>query len=397
MKKVLFALADSELVDEKASINYFCKIVHDEGYNVIVLIGTNKVLKYIPYVKNCYNKIYSDEIDLNVLILKNLDDTEYIFDRLKYKIKEFPDAEIVINYTNGSNKLTAVAMIIAKMYDLKIQDRQQMEDTGNIRKFKVVENKNTTKSVLYFVKKLFNNYDYNMAMEILEENYSSYNQIENNFRKIINLYNKWDSFVYENYDFDELIEFFTNLKSLEDNKKSMEILSDKNHELHNAYKIADFINNAKRRIEEEKYDDAIIRLYRTLELISEVELYEKYGIRKTDVHINELKELDIEEFALKNIIRRLDFKYPKYNIPLTTTFFLLQKLFDEVGTHYYFNKDKYQQLFQKRNISVLVHGNYKYNTEELMEMYDLVCSMAEIYNKDMQKYIDATTFPKFKI
>jgi hypothetical protein len=82
---------------------------------------------------------------------------------------------------------------------------------------------------------------------------------------------------------------------------------------------------------------------------------------------------------------------------LTTSFFLLQKLYDDVGKHYYYNKGKYQQLFQKRNISVLVHGNYKYEISELEEMYELVVDIARIYNKDMDKYIEETKFPKFKI
>ncbi|RAP48170.1 MAG: hypothetical protein BZ135_00975 [Methanosphaera sp. rholeuAM6] len=397
VNKVFFALTNHEMADKKTFIKYLCKIVHDKGYDIMVLIGTNNILNYLPYIRNYYKDMYSDEIELNVLILKDFEDTEYIFDRFKYKINEFPDAEIVINYTHGSNKLTAVAMIIARMYGLKIQNRLKIEDTGNISRFDVVEKETATKSALYFVKKLFNNYDFNMAKEILDENYSPFDQVAIQFTNLIDIFSKWDSFQYEDYNFDELIPYFNILPYLPRSRKSMKILTDKTNKLHNAYRIADLINNSKRRIDEEKYDDAIIRLYRTLELIAEVELYEKYGIRNTDVHLNELRELDIENGALQNIFKRLDFKYPKYIIPLTTSFYLLQKLYDDVGTHYFFNKDKYQQLFQKRNISVLVHGNYKYNTKELIEMYDLVCSMAKVYNRNMPKFIDATEFPKFRI
>jgi len=34
------------------------------------------------------------------------------------------------------------------------------------------------------------------------------------------------------------------------------------------YYVADLINNAERRAEESKYDDAVARLYRTMELIA---------------------------------------------------------------------------------------------------------------------------------
>ena len=288
-------------------------------------------------------------------------------------------------------------MIIARMYGLKIQEKLQIEDTSQFTTFDVVEKDVSVNSSLYFVKKSFNNYDYEMAKEILEENYSSTDQLASVFSKLIDIYHKWDSFEYDDYQFDDLITFFSNLSILPNNKKAMERLTDNDYELFHSYKIADLISNSKRRIEEKKYNDAIIRLYRTLELISEVELFEKYNIRKSDVHINDLKKMDIEEYALNNIINRLDYKYPKYNMPLTTVFFLLYKLNSDVGIHYMLHKDNYQMLFQKRNISVLVHGNYKYNTKELHEMYKLVLTMAKAYDDDMEKYIEETTFPVFKI
>ena len=76
---------------------------------------------------------------------------------------------------------------------------------------------------------------------------------------------------------------------------------------------------------------------------------------------------------------------------------MLQKLYDDVGKHYYYHKDEYQQVFQKRNISILVHGNYTYDLNEVKKTYDLVISMAKIYDKNMDKYLEYTKFPTFKI
>lgn len=231
----------------------------------------------------------------------------------------------------------------------------------------------------------------------MEENYSSLDVVEQMFTKIIDLYGKWDSFNYQYKDYDDLKDFFSNLEDLPNNLDALKILSDNNNKLFNSYKIADLLNNAERRMEERKYEDAIIRLYRTLELIAEAELLEKYGIKKNDVRINEIKQLDIEKTAIKTIIQRLDYKYPKYNLSLTSSFFLLQKLYDDVGKHYYYHKDEYQQVFQKRNISILVHGNYTYDLNEVKKTYDLVISMAKIYDKNMDKYLEYTKFPTFKI
>lgn len=396
MSKILFVLSDEFQIPIDKSTKVLSKIIYEDKIDLLVVVALPDILKEIPVLKDYYKNRYGEELNLNVLILKDLNDMDYVFERFKYKINEFPNSDIIINYTNGSKKLSAAAIIIARLYGFKIQEKFVIEDTSKLTEFNVVE-ENTSGSIMYIVKKLFNNYSFIIAKELLEENFNDLNMVEQRFSEIIDLYSKWDSFDYTYKDYNSLIDFFTNLEVLSDNINSLKILSDKNNDLFNSYKIADLINNSKRRIEEGKYDDAVIRLYRTLELIAEVELSEKYGIKKNDIHINDLKELNIDKKSIQTIIDRLDYKYPKYNISLKSSFFLLQKLYDDVGKHYYYNKNQYQQLFQKRNISILVHGNYTYNVVEVNQMYELIVSMAKKYDKNIDKYLEATKFPKFKI
>lgn len=396
MSRVLFALSDEINIPINRAKELLSRRLYEDSIDLLVVVAFKDILDNVEDLKSYYKETYGTDLNLNVLILKNLDNLDYVFDRFKYKINEFPDSEIIINYTYGSSKLTAIAIIIARLYGLKIQNKLEINDTAKISKFNVVEEDNDS-SIMYIIKKLFNSYDFRIAKDLLEEKYTSPGMIKQRFSEIIDLYLKWDSFEYVDGDYGELTEFFSNLNNLPNNVKSLKILSDKNNKLFNSYRIADLINNSKRRIEEKKYEDAIIRLYRTLELIAEVRLMEKYGIKKDDVHIDELRKLDIEKNAVQKIIDRLDYKYPKYNLSLTSSFFLLQKLYDDVGKHYYYNKDLYQQIFQKRNISVLVHGNYTYDVEEVKNMYEMVLSMAKIHDKNMEKYMEDTTFPKFKI
>lgn len=396
MSRVLFALSDEINIPINRAKELLSRRLYEDSIDLLVVVAFKDILDNVEDLKSYYKETYGTDLNLNVLILKDLDNLDYVFDRFKYKINEFPDSEIIINYTYGSSKLTAIAIIIARLYGLKIQNKLEINDTAKISKFNVVEEDNDS-SIMYIIKKLFNSYDFRIAKDLLEEKYTSPGMIKQRFSEIIDLYLKWDSFEYVDGDYGELTEFFSNLNNLPNNVKSLKILSDNNNKLFNSYRIADLINNSKRRIEEKKYEDAIIRLYRTLELIAEVRLMEKYGIKKDDVHIDELKKLDIEKNAVQKIIDRLDYKYPKYNLSLTSSFFLLQKLYDDVGKHYYYNKDLYQQIFQKRNISVLVHGNYTYDVEEVKNMYEMVLSMAKIHDKNMEKYMEDTTFPKFKI
>mgnify|MGYP005868764147 FL=1 len=65
--------------------------------------------------------------------------------------------------------------------------------------------------------------------------------------------------------------------------------------------IIELLQNAGRRIDEEKYDDAVARLYRTSELIGQTILRECYGLDSSDIDVNKIKELlkerqDVAEF-----------------------------------------------------------------------------------------------------
>ena len=140
-------------------------------------------------------------MNVSVLILKNLDDLDYVFKRFKYKIREFPNSKIRINYTNGSSKLTAISIIVAKMYGFKVESGFTIDDTSKLNEFDVVEEK-TSGSIMYIIKKLFNNYDFVVSKQLLEENYSSLDVVEQMFNKIIDLYGQWDSFNYQYKDYD---------------------------------------------------------------------------------------------------------------------------------------------------------------------------------------------------
>ncbi|WP_323735737.1 hypothetical protein PXD04_07545 [Methanosphaera sp. ISO3-F5] len=398
MKKVLMILCDKINLQKEEFIKYLSSIVYDDQVDTAVLVGTKEILGLIREIKEYYNHEYSQEININVLILQNMEDTDYIFSRFKFKIKEFPYAQILINITHGSNKLSAISMLVSKMYGLRIQDRLHIEDSSKFENFDVIEqNEKNSNKPMYYIKKLFNNYDYKLAKEVLYDNYDTMDKTEQMFETIIEIYEKWDSFDYERYDFNKIESYFSNLKEIKNNYEAITILTDRNNDKYNSYRIADLINNAKRRIDEERYDDAIIRLYRVLELIGESELQEKYGIRKDDIHLDDINGLNIDKTAKINIKKRLDFKYPRYQIPLTTTYFILQKLYDKVGLYYSRNKQKYQELFQKRNVSVLVHGNHKYETSEIKEMLQRVTDLAGVYDENIQTIMLKLDFPKFKI
>ncbi len=118
------------------------------------------------------------------------------------------------------------------------------------------------------------------------------------------------------------------------------------------YMLLDLLHNAKRRIDGERYDDALARLYRVVELISQVLLL-RYGIDDNEEKIRfaDLKKLlrkqDISTYARKadrdGIIR----------IGLRNKFLLLEDLGMRGADRWYAALQEYIMI---RNDSILAHG-----------------------------------------
>lgn len=119
------------------------------------------------------------------------------------------------------------------------------------------------------------------------------------------------------------------------------------------YYFYDLLANAKRRAYlEEKYDDAVARLYRSLEFFAQNRLSSKYSIDTSRVEIGAIPAGLREEFE-----RKYKSSEGKIELPLYASYILLKELKDEAGEKFvlqYENKLKY--LLSSRNRSILAHG-----------------------------------------
>ncbi len=71
-------------------------------------------------------------------------------------------------------------------------------------------------------------------------------------------------------------------RQLNKNIKALGVLNNPDNQLRCKYILASMLNNARRRADESKYDDAIARLYRSLELIAQIKLKE-YGLKSSEL------------------------------------------------------------------------------------------------------------------
>lgn len=151
--------------------------------------------------------------------------------------------------------------------------------------------------------------------------------------------------------------------------------------------ILDIYSNAERRFEEGKTDDAILRLYRLVEMAAQERLLAKYGIDASDVKKEQIPGRIQEEFTKA-------FKSPrdgKIKIPQTAAFRLLEALNDVLGKTFASKEARFLDIQSSRNYSYLAHGfgSSKENTYSTLRDFILELNIFEVK--------DAPVFPKIEI
>lgn len=171
------------------------------------------------------------------------------------------------------------------------------------------------------------------------------------------------------------------------------------------YYLPDLLNNASRRIEEGKYDDAVARLYRATELIAQTGL-----ANEGFININRLREnkifripLDaIENCDNKNAVEYIkgldEYWYAKkgvMKIPLAKSFDFLKHLGCQYANDYLEDK-RLKSMVNKRNDSLLAHGLNPINKEDAENLFESVLKYSIGVFPEIEKYMEMAKFPKFK-
>ncbi len=116
--------------------------------------------------------------------------------------------------------------------------------------------------------------------------------------------------------------------------------------------VTDLLANAKRRAREQRFDDAVARLYRAVEALAQVRLRERYGVRET-------KEVDLAQVPQSLRAEwRSRAKDGTITLGLQDAYRLLKMLSDDLGVRFSNLRldDPVKSPLAARNASVLAHG-----------------------------------------
>lgn len=306
--------------------------------------------------------------------------------------------EVVVDYTGGTKNMSVALVLSAVTHGFSFSYVGGTERTKNgvgiviDGKEKVCKSVNPWDFLAVDERKkisfLFNTYQFKAAYALVEDILGKNTKHKSIFKKLgflIDGYYSWDIFKhgeaagkFERARMEELLEaederIRSFAKATIQIKPQLELLSQQQRQPDRLF-ILDIFSNAERRFEEGKIDDAVVRLYRIVEMLAQERLLNKHGIDTGNVSEEEIPQQVRDEF----ISKYKDKKDGKIKTPQNAAFVLLEALGDDLGKEFNKRLSQFRQIQSQRNNSYLVHG--------------FICARENTYSKFKEFILDLNIF-----
>lgn len=137
--------------------------------------------------------------------------------------------------------------------------------------------------------------------------------------------------------------------------------------------VQDLLLNAERRATQDRYDDAVGRIYRALELLAQIRLQQTYGIQTGNVDVSKLPEELREEYE-----NRRSPLNQKTQLALRDSYELLRQMpNDPLGELYQEKVNTIINALYVRNNSLFAHGFQPISSHEYRTVKDVLVSFIE--------------------
>lgn len=366
----------------------------DKRPDKIVFFGSEKSKKTLEYLYKEAKKKNFKIPEHKFIKITQIDDFNHCFKKIENEMKKYCEDEVIVDYTSGTKTMTSTAAIAAVLYkkelmvitgnrDIEPIVQRGTEETKTQNMYRVYDKMNIKK-----FKELFDLYRFKTALEVLDE--VLLHEKKESYRKLTKGYLYWDLFDHEKakkYLSSKEVKSLDEIKDVLNRNKSIlcPIIRAKNDKIKYKYRVylPDLLANSQRRAFEGKYDDAVARVYRALELIAQIIFEEEYE--------DHTSSINPEKYSSKaRSILSLDSKKP---ISLKKAYQLLAYEGYEIGKKF-INDERLKNLLRLRNHSILAHGLQTVKKEEYEEFYEKVVSYAEIIDENIKSKIEDASFPK---
>jgi len=322
---------------------------------------------------------------------------------------KFSGADILCDYTGGTKSMSA-GLAAAALDDGKAQiylvggrrDNLVKVRSGTQRVVKGDWSPLLWQRRFDSFKKLFARYDYEGCLELTEQLStevvadSKADRIVEVYRSLSRAFLNWDQFRHEDAmdDLEPYVSYLPQQKIfLSEVIKSRKIYEeghgeDKKVRLHMVY---DILRNAERRLLQKKFDDAVSRIYRALEMIAQLCLFfNRPSIDTSRVDLNALPEglkdkyRQIKEDIAYGNMEHGDNNESKMQVGLFRAYELLSDLGHPVGKLAWERKGRMLDIIRVRNFSILAHGLEPIEPAKAKEFYRFTCDLLKQGEKELK-------------
>ncbi len=387
------------------------KSIKDNNPDLIYFLATQISQSTIPRIENVLGyKLENYELHF----IKQRDDVEHCYQETSKVIKEliengFSMEDIYVDFTSGTKAMSAGAALAAAFLEcggmVYVAGERERGLTGRVISGK--ERLISLTPVEFFIDyrrkqllELFNSYQFEGCLKIIEDikRKTSAQEILNEFEMLGNLilvYFNWDKFHHK-----ESKKYLFTLPRTINKKWSIQIdknkgfigkLSgnldkwEKSKKIQDKYseeQLADLLTNAQRRAEEAKYDDAVARLYRAVELIEQI-LLAKRGIDTSNVKLKDLPKEWQEKYKDQE----------KIQLAQRQAFELLKNFGENIGQKFKENK-RLRNYLKYRNESILAHGLTSISQDTYTQLSKEVIQFSLSTFPRVAKLMKEAKFPK---
>lgn len=320
--------------------------------------------------------------DRDVILVSNPDDLSECYGKIALKVREAQsdndDVQLLADYTGGTKTMSVALAQVAldEKLEIYVTSSIKRDNLVKVERGERVRRATTSavtveRTISQMLPAFLEQYNYPAAIAELEMLLQGLELSgDNAYRVQLWLdccmgFDLWDRFdhaeawlYFQNYlKYPQLREPILFLKRVmgsreafapatEDNFTAPESIKGHGYEI-----VEDVLLNAERRAILARYDDAVARLYRALELLEQVRLWEAYGIKTGDVDLEKLPETVRPQYE--------NSRSPagKIQLPLFRAYTLLQAFPDDpIGKLFESSVNRIQNALQVRNYSILAHG-----------------------------------------
>ncbi|MBK4730297.1 TIGR02710 family CRISPR-associated protein [Oxynema sp. CENA135] len=339
--------------------------------------------------------------DRDLVLLSNPDDLSESYRAIAAKIREIqqelPNSEILADYTCGTKTMSAALAMVGLDYRLSLYVTTSIRrnlvrvESGEITEKTIASPILVERTIEQFLPLFLQQYNYPAAIAELKNSLKM--ELPSPLkRRIRTLYeccmgfDAWDRFdhvqawkflsVHMKYpSIQPLVLFLKRVMgsregiahAANDDFQAPEKINGHGYEI-----VEDLLLNAQRRASLERYDDAVARLYRALELLEQVRLWQGYQIKTGDLDLEKIPESLHEKYSvMRSPVSQA------IQIGLTKSYELLGELSDPLGEIYLQQKSKILDSLKLRNYSILAHGLQPVSQDEYDQFARIVIPFIE--------------------